>query len=73
MNNQNGNLLNKLVICPYCGCDAWFIRANHVQCFVCRALFAPKDIIAKKNVYSINMNLRFLKDVSDFKDHLEEE
>lgn len=56
---------NKYVTCPFCGSDAWFISSNYIQCFVCRTKFENKKLIQGGNVFSINMNLKFLKDLFD--------
>jgi len=67
---MNNELISKLVICPFCGSEAWEIGAEYFKCFLCKRSFFPKDLIVKKNVYSINMNLKFIKDVGDFQEGL---
>jgi len=59
--NKN-NLYNRFVICPYCGSEAWEITKETMQCFLCKASFSPKELFTKRNVFSINKNLKFLKD-----------
>ena len=54
---------NKFVVCPFCGSDAWFIGSDYVQCFVCCTKFQNKKLVQGGNIFSINMNLKFLKDL----------
>lgn len=56
---------NIYVDCPFCGSNAWFIGSSYIKCFLCGTKFENKKLIQGGNIYSINMNLKFLKDLLD--------
>ena len=56
---------NKYVVCPFCDSDAWFISSDYIQCFLCKTRFKNKKLVQGGNVFSINMNLKFLRDLYD--------
>lgn len=64
--HNSNNLYNKFVLCPFCGSEAWEIKEGSMQCFLCKARFSPKDLFVKQNVFSINKNLEFLRDMGEF-------
>lgn len=54
--------MDEIVVCPFCFCATWRIGATRIDCYRCGAGFKKKLIISK-NVYSINMNLKFSHDL----------
>ena len=85
-NNRNNNRRKKtkvsdtdgMIVCPYCGCDAWHIGSIWWRCFLCKATFGGKSMIAGSNVRKINRNLRNIKQANEqfeefFREWFEEE
>ena len=63
--NGKSKFKSDKMICPYCGCDAWHIGNVYFQCFLCKTVFVNKRILLNKNIFSLNMNLKFLKDIKE--------
>ena len=51
-----------VVICPFCFETAWLIGSTYIKCEECGVEF-DKRFIKNNNIYSINKNLEFLRDL----------
>lgn len=54
-----------MIVCPYCGCDAWHIGSLWYKCFLCKATFGGKKLLLESNIPAINRELRNMKKTSE--------
>ena len=56
---------DSMIVCPFCGCDAWHIGSLWTKCFLCKATFGGKNLFAREDVSMINRELRAMKKVNE--------
>jgi ribosomal protein L37AE/L43A len=59
-NNPQSNT-DGMIICPYCGCDAWHVGSIWFRCFLCGRTFGGKSILNYTNIRKANRDLRNIK------------
>lgn len=50
----------RFMVCPSCGGELWLIEGGLFRCFVCRRPFFEKNLLTRKNIYSLNKKLEHL-------------
>jgi hypothetical protein len=53
-----------MVICPFCGCEAWHIGNVWVKCFLCKRMFS-RNLLDINSIIAINRQLNKIKKIAE--------
>ena len=53
-----------MMVCPFCGCEAWHIGNVWVKCFLCKRMFS-KNLLDVGSVRDINRQLNKIRRIAE--------